>query len=88
MLLASFSEHVVTVDVAEPVLESSSGYNVIRIPEMFVLDQEGFAPLPGIVSYYPVPPGQEPILNWSVNAVENTGWSPSIIMASTLFRSS
>ena len=57
-------EHHVTVEVSEPYLLDSDGLSTIVIPDMYTIEMDGGAQLPGSVHYVPVPPGSEPHLEW------------------------
>ena len=75
-------EHVVTVEVGEPSLQEADGMNTISIPGMYTLQMDGAARLPGSIQFFPVPPGSEPRLEWTVNTAGSTGWDRALVMAS------
>ncbi len=75
-------EHVTTLEVGEPSLQEMDGMSIISLPEMYTMERDGEAPLPGSVRYIPVPPGSEPRLEWTVGSVGNTGWDRNLVMAS------
>ncbi|MCK5130614.1 MAG: hypothetical protein KAR40_00500 [Candidatus Sabulitectum sp.] len=68
--------------VGEPFLIETDGLSTISISEMNAMELDGGAPLPRSVRYVPVPPGSEPHLEWTINAVGFTGWDRTLVMAS------
>ena len=75
-------EHVAVVEVGEPFLRETDGLSSIFIPDMYSMEMDAGAMLPGIVEFFPVPPGSEPLLDWNVVATGNTGWDLGFDLAS------
>jgi hypothetical protein len=81
-LVISAMEHVVTVDVGNPFLVESEGLYAISIPEMYAVKSGERVQLPCTISFFPVPPGSEPSLEWTVQSTGSTGWDRSMPFAS------
>ncbi len=75
-------EHVAVVEVGEPYLREADGLSSIIIPDMYAMESDAGAMLPGTVQYFPVPPGSEIHLDWDVAATGNTGWDRHFQLAS------
>jgi hypothetical protein len=62
-------EYAATIDVEDPSMVSNDGLTTITVPGMFNTETGSGGMLPALIRFIPVPPGSEPVLEWSVGAV-------------------
>lgn len=76
------TEHTVSVHVPPPQLQNADGYREITVPGMHQFELDGFGQIPAGYYYFPVPPGSEPELRWSVESTSETGWPENMSVSS------